>query len=81
MLVGKLRRERPATVIGMSVSMSGFTSGATDEVRRVANDRTILLLDAKDIADLAEGRVHIAELVDNRIDEVVRRYPTLPNSE
>jgi len=80
MLVGKLRRERPATVIGMSVSMSGFTSEATDEVRRVANDRTILLLDANDIADLADGRVHIAELVDSRLDEIVRRYPALPGS-
>lgn len=74
MLVGKLRRERPATVIGLSVSMSGFTAQAVEEVRRVAADRTVLLIDSQDIAELTTGRTHIADLIESRIDEVVRRY-------
>lgn len=74
MVVGKLRRERPPTVIGLSVSMSGFTTEVAEEVRRVAADRTVLLIDSRDIAELTTGRTHIADLIESRIDEVVRRY-------
>jgi hypothetical protein len=76
LLGGKLRRERPPIVIGIHVSMSGFTSEACDEVRREASERTILLFDRADVLALAAGELHVADLVESRIDEVVRRYAT-----
>lgn len=73
-LIGKLTRDRPAIVSGMYVSMSGFTQPARTEAREHARDRVVVLLDRADVVALLRGQQHARELVDERIDELVRRY-------
>lgn len=73
-LIGKLTRDRPAIVLGIYVSMSGFTEPARTEAREQARDRAVVLLDRADVLKLLHGEQHARELVDGRIDELVRRY-------
>lgn len=73
-LIGKLTRDRPAIVSGIYVSMSGFTAPAQTEAREQAHDRVVVLLDRDDVLTLLQGQQHARELVDQRIDELVRRY-------
>lgn len=73
-LIGKLTRDRPAIVSGIYVSMSGFTAPAQTEAREHARDRVVVLLDRLDVLTLLRGQQHARELVDERIDELVRRY-------
>ena len=73
-LIGKLTRDRPAIVSGIYVSMSGFTAPARTEARAHARDRVVVLLDRVDVLRLLHGQQHARELVDERIDELVRRY-------
>jgi hypothetical protein len=73
-LIGKLTRDRPAIVSGIYVSMSGFTEPARTEAREHARDRVVVLLDRADVHTLLDGQQHARELVDERIDELVRRY-------
>jgi hypothetical protein len=73
-LIGKLTRDRPAIVSGIYVSMSGFTAPARTEARAHARDRVVVLLDRADVLTLLRGQQHARELVDERIDELVRRY-------
>jgi len=73
-IVAKLRRERPAMVIGVFVSMSGYTEQAHAEAKRCAADRVVLLLNRQDVYELTTGELHIADLVKRRLDAVVRRY-------
>jgi hypothetical protein len=73
-LIGKLTRDRPAIVSGIYVSMSGFTAPAQTEAREHARDRVVVLLDRVDVLTLLRGQQHARELVDERIDELVRRY-------
>jgi hypothetical protein len=73
-LIGKLTRDRPAIVSGIHVSMSGFTAPARTEAREHARDRVVVLLDRVDVLTLLRGQQHARELVDERIDEIVRRY-------
>ena len=73
-LIGKLTRDRPAIVSGIYVSMSGFTQPARTEAREHARDRVVVLLDRVDVVALLRGQQHARELVDRRIDELVRRY-------
>lgn len=73
-LIGKLTRDRPAIVSGIYVSMSGFTAPARTEACEQARDRVVVLLDRGDVSTLLRGQQHARELVDERIDELVRRY-------
>jgi hypothetical protein len=73
-LIGKLVRDRPTIVSGIYVSMSGFTTPARTEARGHARDRVVVLLDRVDVLTLLRGQRHARELVDERIDELVRRY-------
>jgi hypothetical protein len=73
-LIGKLTRDRPAIVSGIYVSMNGFTEPARTEAREQARDRVVVLLDRADVLALLHGQQHARELVDERIDELVRRY-------
>jgi hypothetical protein len=73
-LIGKLTRDRPAIVSGVYVSMSGFTVPAETEARANARDRVVVLLDRADVLTLLRGEQHARELLDKRIDELVRRY-------
>lgn len=75
-LIGKLTRDRPAIVLGIYVSMSGFTGPARTEAREHARDRAVVLLDRADVLKLLRGEQHARALVDERIDELVRRYET-----
>lgn len=73
-LIGKLTRDRPAIVAGIYVSMSGFTTPAHAEAREHARDRVVVLLDRADVLTLLRGQQHARELIDERVDELVRRY-------
>jgi hypothetical protein len=73
-LISKLTRERPAIVTGIYVSMSGFTSGASREAAEHARERVVVLFDGNDIRRLLDGETHIADLVDERVDALIRRY-------
>jgi hypothetical protein len=56
--------------------MSGYTGEARREALEQARDRAVILLNGEDVLTLATGSVHIADLVDERIDAIVRRYET-----
>jgi hypothetical protein len=56
--------------------MSGYTGEARREALEQARDRAVILLNGEDVLTLATGCVHIADLVDERIDAIVRRYET-----
>lgn len=73
-LLAKLLRDRPAVIMGIYVSMTGFTSEARKEARHNSQARTVLLLDRSDVDVLLSGSQHLQELIDERIDEIVRRY-------
>lgn len=73
-LIGKLTRDRPAIVAGIYVSMSGFTAPAHAEAREHARDRVVVLLDRADVLPLLRGQQHARELIDERVDDLVRRY-------
>ncbi len=73
-LIGKLTRDRPAIVAGIYVSMSGFTAPAHAEAREHARDRVVVLLDRADVLTLLRGQQHARELIDERVDDLVRRY-------
>lgn len=72
-LVGKLLK-RPPFVSGLYVSMSGFTSGARQEARDT-RERGVLLLDQTDVTSLADGSISFQNLWQNRVAEMIRRYP------
>ncbi|MEU1605555.1 restriction endonuclease [Micromonospora matsumotoense] len=74
LLIGKLTRDRPALVAGIYVSMSGFTSEAPIEAERHARERVVILLDRRDVEMLLEGEIHVADLVEKRVDALVRRF-------
>jgi len=74
LLIGKLTRDRPAVVAGLYISMNGYTVQATQEALQHARDRAIVLIDGDDVHVLLAGSTHIADLVDERIDALVRRY-------
>lgn len=74
LLIGKLTRDRPALVAGIYISMSGFTSEAPIEAERHARERVVILLDRRDVERLLEGEVHVADLVEERVDALVRRF-------
>jgi hypothetical protein len=67
---------RPSIVSGLYVSISGFT----DDARRIASEwptgRAIVLLDEADVRSLIAGDEHLVDLYSERIDELVRRYPS-----
>jgi len=73
-LIGKLTRDRPAIVVGIYVSMSGFTGPARTEAREQARARAVVLLHRADVLALLRGEQHARELVEERIDDLVRRY-------
>jgi Restriction endonuclease len=73
LLIAKLTRERPAIVTGIYVSMSGFTSGSWSEAAKHARERVVVLFDRNDIQRLLDGDPHIADLLDDRIDALIRR--------
>lgn len=73
-LVRKLRR-RPAIVAGIYVSMSGFTRTAEAEALDHADERVVVLFERGDVNQLVSGVVHLIDLYDSRVDDVVRRYP------
>lgn len=73
-LIAKLRRDRPVVVMGIYVSMTGFTSSAIEEARQYSQSRTVLLLNRSDVEILLVGSQHLQDLIDERIDEIVRRY-------
>ena len=74
-LRGRLRR-CPPDVVGLVVSVSGFTLGAIEGVR---SDRTrlILLLDGDDLEDLFAGRVSPAPLLRMRKRVLIRDAATV----
>jgi len=73
-LVGKLTRDRPSIVSGIYVSMNGFTAPAQTESREHARDRVVVLLDRSDVLKMLHGEQHARELIDERIDAIVRRF-------
>ena len=72
-ILGKLRK-RPAGVVGMYVSMSGFTQGAVTEAEDAARDRTIVLIAREDVMRLALGDIKFRALWRERIRELILRY-------
>lgn len=54
--------------------MCGFTADARTEAATHARTRAVILMDEADIMSLLSGTVHVADLIDERIDEKVRRY-------
>lgn len=74
-LVRKLRR-RPAIVSGIYVSMAGFTRTAEVEALDHAAERVVLLFDRGDVNQLVSGTVHLVDLYESRLDDVIRRYPS-----
>ena len=72
-LIGKLLK-RPAVVGGLCVSMNGFTAGAQKEAAD-ARDRTVVLFAREDVSRLSQGSIHFKELWDERVDDLIRRYP------
>jgi Restriction endonuclease len=74
LLIGKLTRDRPALVVGLYVSMTGYTDQALPEALQHARDRAVILIDGDDVHALLAGTTHVADLVDERIDALVRRY-------
>jgi hypothetical protein len=71
LLISKLTRDRPAIVAGLYVSMKGFTSPARTEARTHARERVVILLDRVDVETLLSGKVHVADLFDQRVDALV----------
>jgi hypothetical protein len=70
----RLTRDRPAIVSGVYLSMSGFTEEAKKEALEQARDRSVVLLDAEEIRSLFDGQHHIADIFDERVDQIIRRY-------
>lgn len=74
LLIAKLTRDRPAIVAGLYVSVHGFTSEADTEARLHARERAVVLLNGTDLNALIAGSEHVADMVEARIDDLVRRY-------
>lgn len=74
LLIQKLMRDRPAVVAGIYVSMSDFTGPAKDEAATKARDRAVVLFGRNDVETLLDGSMHVADLFEERIDALVRRY-------
>jgi hypothetical protein len=49
-------------------------NGCSAEAPNEARERAVVLLDDDDVRALVAGASHIADLVDERIDDLVRRY-------
>lgn len=74
-LTRKLRK-RPAIVAGIYVSMGGFTADARAEAAEESSGHTVLLWDSADLAMLLDGQKHAADLFDDGVSDVIRRYVT-----
>ncbi len=72
-LRGKLAN-RPAAVVGLDVSMSGFTRGAKDNVRD-ARDRTVFLVERDDIEALISGALTFRAFYDAKMRALLTQYP------
>jgi hypothetical protein len=73
-LAAKLGR-RPAIVAGIYISMSGFTEACRNSALHEPHARTILLWEERDIQKLLSGEIHVVDLFDASVSDLVRRYP------
>jgi len=76
-VVSILRRKlakRPSSVVGLYVSMSGFTQGAKEDVRD-ARDRTVFLVERDNVHALAEGTLTFQEFWDAKMRALITQYP------
>jgi hypothetical protein len=71
-LRGKLR-ERHAAVMGLFVSISGFTDKALEKADDT-RDRVLLCADRADVESWLDGRVWFKNWWDSRVDLLVQRY-------
>jgi Restriction endonuclease len=72
-ILGKLLK-RPAGVVGIYVSMSGFTRGAIAHARDVSRERGIVLLGPSDVMTLARGEIKFRAFWRQYTLELLRRY-------
>jgi hypothetical protein len=70
-LMGKLNNR--IDVRGMVASMSGFTTGAVEQVQQYANQRVILLFGEQDISALVYGKASFEDLLNEKYKELVTR--------
>jgi hypothetical protein len=66
-------RERHAAVMGLFVSMSGFTNKALEKASDTG-DRVLLCADRSDVESWLDGRVWFKKWWDSRVDLLVQRY-------
>jgi len=76
-LTRKLRK-RPAIVAGIYVAMGGFTADARAEAAEETSGHTVLLWDSSHVALLLDGEKHAADLFDDGVSDVIRRYVARP---
>ncbi|MFF1471907.1 restriction endonuclease [Streptomyces mirabilis] len=67
----RLRRTHPS-VVGVIISMSGFSSSCIEEVVRKRGDRAIVLLDRNDIAAVVEDPIKLRWILRTKHQRLVR---------
>ena len=72
--LGKLTK-RPAAVVGLIVSMSGFTTHAREEVGARSHERLILTADRRDLEHMLRGEPEVPDW----FAETLRRRLEHPN--
>lgn len=70
-IFGKL--ENRVGINGIIVSMSGFSSGSTDQVKEYANKKIILLFGEEDIKKLISHDIHFDILLDEKYKALITR--------
>ena len=76
--VGKLneRLDRDLDTRGLLVSMSGFTSGVTDELRRQKPKHVIFLIDRVEFRLVLQGETRLESLIEEKEKQWYFRQPS-----